>query len=192
MQDLTPENLTLPGQSCHGLRTSQEARLMDGRPTGSTGNESSDSGVSRRQFVTTSAAAVAGFMIVPRHVLGRGMQAPSDRLAIAVVGLGGMGGNNAQAVMSERIVAFCDCDEALLDGRIRRWQDSFNAPSETGRGRQGGGRQGGGPRPEDRWQNFGPSKAQAAANARWTETPSRDLLRRFLDDELPKITRYRD
>ena len=168
---------------------------MDRQPTGSAGKTTVESGVSRREFVTTSAAAAAGFMIVPRHVLGRGLQAPSDRLGLAVVGLGGMGGNNAQAVMSERIVAFCDCDFALLDGRIKRWQDSFNPPPETavGRGRQGGGgRQGGAPRPDDRWQNFGPSKTQAAADARWTETPSRDLLRRFLDDDLPKVARYRD
>ena len=37
-----------------------------------------DNGVSRREFVTTAAGAAAGFMIVPRHVLGRGFQAPSD------------------------------------------------------------------------------------------------------------------
>ena len=46
--------------------------------------------VSRREFVTTTAAAAAGFMIVPRHVLGHGFQAPSDRLNIATVGIGGL------------------------------------------------------------------------------------------------------
>ena len=35
-------------------------------------------GITRRSFVTTAAAAGAGIVIVPRHVLGRGFQAPSD------------------------------------------------------------------------------------------------------------------
>ena len=49
-------------------------------------------GISRRKFVTTVAATGAGFTIVPRHVLGRGFQAPSDTVNIATVGIGGMGG----------------------------------------------------------------------------------------------------
>jgi predicted dehydrogenase len=169
---------------------------MDRQPTRRSQKTTDVSGVSRREFVNTAAGTAAAFMIVPRHVLGRGMQAPSDRLNIAVVGLGGMGGNNAQAVMSERIVALCDVDEALLDGRIKRWADSFNPPPDTGgggRGRQGGGGRGGGaPRPEDRWQTFGPSSAQTDADAKWTETASRDRLRDFLDNQLPKAARYRD
>ena len=44
----------------------------------------------RRDFVKTAAIAGAGFTIVPRSVLGRGFQAPSDTLNIAVVGVGGM------------------------------------------------------------------------------------------------------
>jgi predicted dehydrogenase len=47
---------------------------------------------SRRDFVKTAAIAAAGFMIVPRHVLGgKGFTAPSDRLIIAGVGAGGKG-----------------------------------------------------------------------------------------------------
>ncbi len=169
---------------------------MDRQPTRRDQNTTDATGVSRRQFVNTAAGTAAAFMIVPRHVLGRGMQAPSDRLNIAVVGLGGMGGNNAQAVMTERIVALCDVDDALLDRRIKSWADTLNPPAQTGggRGRQGGGgRQGGaGPRPEERWQNFGPSKAQADADTKWAETPSRDRLSGFMEDQLPRATRYRD
>ena len=47
--------------------------------------------ISRRQFVKTTASAAAAFMIVPRHVLGRGFQAPSDLVNIATVGVTGMG-----------------------------------------------------------------------------------------------------
>jgi len=45
----------------------------------------------RRDFIKTSAIAAAGFMIVPRHVLGRGFVAPSDRLVVAGIGVGGKG-----------------------------------------------------------------------------------------------------
>jgi predicted dehydrogenase len=45
----------------------------------------------RRDFIKTTAIAAAAFMIVPRHVLGRGFTAPSDRLSIAGIGVGGKG-----------------------------------------------------------------------------------------------------
>src|SRR4026208_170154 len=51
-------------------------------------------GITRRKFVTTVAATGAGLTIVPRHVLGRGFQAPSDTVKVATVGIGGMGGSN--------------------------------------------------------------------------------------------------
>jgi hypothetical protein len=78
-------------------------------------------GISRRRFVTTVAGAGTAFMIVPRHVLGRGLQAPSDTLNIAVAGINGMGAANAEAVMSQNIVAICDCDLGLLDGKLAQW-----------------------------------------------------------------------
>ena len=47
---------------------------------------------SRRNFVKNSGLAAAGFMIVPRHVLGgTGFVAPSDTLLIAGIGAGGKG-----------------------------------------------------------------------------------------------------
>jgi predicted dehydrogenase len=67
-------------------------------------------GVSRRQFIETAALTGAGLTIVPRHVLGKGFQAPSDLLNIAVVGCGGMGRSNLRAVGSQNIVALCDVD----------------------------------------------------------------------------------
>jgi len=45
---------------------------------------------SRRDFLKKSAAAGAGFFIVPRNVLGGpGFIAPSDQLRIAAFGAGG-------------------------------------------------------------------------------------------------------
>jgi predicted dehydrogenase len=46
----------------------------------------------RRGFLKSTAIAAASFMIVPRHVLGgTGFLAPSDRLIIASIGVGGKG-----------------------------------------------------------------------------------------------------
>jgi predicted dehydrogenase len=68
--------------------------------------------VSRRKFMGTAAAA-AGLSIVPRHVLGKGFQAPSDTVNVAVVGYAhGMGTANLTnaARAGANIVALCDCD----------------------------------------------------------------------------------
>ena len=46
---------------------------------------------SRRNFLKNTSLAAAGFFIVPRHVLGRGYIAPSDKLNIAGIGAGGKG-----------------------------------------------------------------------------------------------------
>ncbi len=70
--------------------------------------------VSRRQFVGTVATTAAGLTIVPRHVLGKGFQAPSDTVNVAVVGyVNGMGtANLLNVVKTDNIVALCDCDES--------------------------------------------------------------------------------
>ena len=49
---------------------------------------------SRRKFIRNAALAGAGFFIVPRHVLGRGYIAPSDKLNIAGIGVGGKGSSD--------------------------------------------------------------------------------------------------
>lgn len=69
---------------------------------------------SRRDFIRTASVAAAGIMIVPRHVLGRGYVAPSDRLNIAAIGVGGKGSYNlemAQKSGAANIVALCDVDD---------------------------------------------------------------------------------
>ncbi|MBN1480721.1 Gfo/Idh/MocA family oxidoreductase [candidate division KSB1 bacterium] len=74
--------------------------------------EKSGKNVTRRDFVKAS-VATASFTIIPRHVLGGPQQtAPSDKLNIAAVGVGGMGKNNVKAVAAtENIVALCDVDQ---------------------------------------------------------------------------------
>lgn len=68
--------------------------------------------LSRRRFIGTSAFALGGFTIVPAHaVSGLGHVAPSDKLNIAGIGIGGMGRIDLEDVAkTENIVALCDVD----------------------------------------------------------------------------------
>ncbi len=80
-------------------------------------NKEKKSTISRRKFLGGAATAVAGFTIVPRHVLGGiGYQAPSDTLNIAGIGVGGMGHSNLNNLKSQNIVALCDVDWAYSKG----------------------------------------------------------------------------
>jgi len=67
--------------------------------------------LTRRKFIKNS-STVAGFTIVSSHVLGKtlGYVAPSDKLNIAGIGVGGMGRRNLANMNTENIVALCDVD----------------------------------------------------------------------------------
>ena len=55
---------------------------------------------SRKEFVRGMAAAAAGFMIVPRHVLGgKGFLAPSDKVTVGIIGAGGKGRQNTAELL---------------------------------------------------------------------------------------------
>jgi predicted dehydrogenase len=76
--------------------------------------------VSRRDFVGSTAAAAA-FTIVPRHVLGGpGYTAPSDKLNIACIGVGGMGKNDVDGVSGENVYALCDVDQKAAEESYRK------------------------------------------------------------------------
>jgi predicted dehydrogenase len=70
---------------------------------------------SRREFLKTSTIAAAGFMIVPRFVLGgKGYIAPSDRLIVASVGAGGKGADDIghfNRTGKAEIAFLCDVDD---------------------------------------------------------------------------------
>src|SRR4051794_10316670 len=137
--------------------------------------------LSRRRFVTTLAGAGAAAMIVPRRVLGRGFQAPSDTLNIAVVGINGMGAANSQAVMSQNIVAICDCDLGLLDGKLSQWTRA-----------QPPGTRPPAPAPAGTFKTWPRSKAQVAADARWPADDPYDRLHKFATDQIPRLKKYQD
>jgi len=80
--------------------------------------------LSRRRFVRR-AAAVAAFSVVPRHVLGGPRHvAPSEKLNIAGIGVGGRGADDLRGVESENIVALCDVDWRSAAGTFRRYPDA--------------------------------------------------------------------
>lgn len=80
---------------------------------------------SRRTFIRNTALAGAGFFIVPRHVLGRGFIAPSDKLNIAGIGVGGKGASDlAEFAKSPyvNIVALCDVDDREAAGSRKKFE----------------------------------------------------------------------
>jgi predicted dehydrogenase len=78
----------------------------------------------RRQFLRDASLGMAAFTIVPRHVLGKGQLAPSDKLNIAGIGAGGKGESDlAEFAKSPKanIVAFADVDERQIKGSATKF-----------------------------------------------------------------------
>ncbi|SPE60918.1 putative dehydrogenase [Verrucomicrobia bacterium] len=63
----------------------------------------------RRSFLQTTTVAASAFTLLPLRVLG-GPDAPSNKLNIAGIGVGGMGAQNLKNCSAENIVALCDVD----------------------------------------------------------------------------------
>jgi Oxidoreductase family, NAD-binding Rossmann fold/Oxidoreductase family, C-terminal alpha/beta domain len=135
--------------------------------------------MTRREFVKDAAVAGAGLMIVPRHVLGKGMTPPSDLLNIAGVGVGGMGRANLINLASQNIVALCDVDwdyagkaferlNADMD-RLRQRMELPEPPRPTGQNLTGE-------------TGFDREKAKAQLAG----------MQRLKDVHLPKAKRYSD
>ena len=81
----------------------------------------------RRKFIKQSAVAAAGFFIVPRHVLGRGHVAPSDKLNIAAIGAGGKGQSdlfNSFNKGANNVVAFADVDWDQAKKTVERFPNA--------------------------------------------------------------------
>ena len=74
-----------------------------------------ESNNSRRDFLRNTAITAAGFIILPRHVLGgKGFTAPSDRLIVAGVGVGGKGESDIASFFKSGkadIGFLCDVDD---------------------------------------------------------------------------------
>lgn len=68
--------------------------------------------ISRKKFLKTGATAAAAFTIVPSTVFGKkfGHTAPTDKLNVAGVGVGGRGAGVLKGITDQNIVALCDVD----------------------------------------------------------------------------------
>jgi hypothetical protein len=70
------------------------------------------SGLSRRTFIRGTTTAIAGFSIIPRHVLGgAGFVPPSEKVNVAIVGCGGQGRTNVRSLFEQadaQIIAVAD------------------------------------------------------------------------------------
>ena len=78
---------------------------------------------SRRQLLSYLAAGTMAVTVVPRHVLGGpGFIAPSERVRMAGIGVGGMGGGDVATLtrLGAEYVALCDVDEQRI-GALLIW-----------------------------------------------------------------------
>lgn len=84
------------------------------------------SNISRRSFLQRGATAAAALTIAPSSILGKshGYTAPSDKLNIAGIGIGGMGNANLKNMKSENIVALCDVDWKYAKGVFDAFPDA--------------------------------------------------------------------
>jgi hypothetical protein len=81
--------------------------------------------LTRRDFVGRTLAASAAFTIVPSYaVSGLGHVAPSDKLNIAGIGVGGMGLANLKNLESQNIVGLCDVDWRYAKGAFDRYPNA--------------------------------------------------------------------
>ena len=76
------------------------------------------SDISRRDFLKAGGAAMAGLVVAPNTILGKqyGHQAPSDKLNILGVGIGGRGAADLSAMETENIIGLCDVDWKYAKG----------------------------------------------------------------------------
>src|SRR5690606_21279904 len=99
---------------------------------------------SRRSFIKAAGVASAGFVIVPRHVLGgKGFLAPSDRLLVAGIGVGGKGRSDlAKFYESGKadIAFLCDVDDRQAKDSVEKfpkakyykdWREMFDKESKN-------------------------------------------------------------
>ena len=70
------------------------------------------SDVTRREFLKVGGAAMAGMVFAPNVILGKkyGHQAPSDKMNILGIGIGGRGAADLGAMRSENIIGLADVD----------------------------------------------------------------------------------
>lgn len=82
--------------------------------------------ISRGQFLKTGAAGLAGLTVIPNTAMGQalGHTAPSDKLNIAGVGIGGRGAGVLSMVDSQNIVALVDTDHKYAANTFKKYPNA--------------------------------------------------------------------
>jgi predicted dehydrogenase len=76
--------------------------------------------VQRRQFLKSTAAAGIGLIILPSGTLS-GVNAASNKLNVALIGVGGRGRAHQGPISSENVVALCDVDENKIGQTAKKF-----------------------------------------------------------------------
>ncbi|MFC1746944.1 Gfo/Idh/MocA family protein [Candidatus Neomarinimicrobiota bacterium] len=104
--------------------------------------------ISRKKFISTTAAAAAAFTIIPRRVLGgQGFVPPSEKINLAMIGVGGQGNVDLGAFLGMtdvQVVAvadpyrFCDYSHVYFGG-VKGWEPTQQRINENYASAQGMG-----------------------------------------------------
>ena len=84
---------------------------------------------SRRDFIKKTAITAAGLSILPSYVISgiksrTGVLAPSDKMNIVGVGIGGKGHPNLVGMNTENIIGLCDVDWHYSDKTFKKFPNA--------------------------------------------------------------------
>jgi predicted dehydrogenase len=92
--------------------------------------------LSRRKFIAASAAVLGAPCIIPSSALGAdGAVAPSNRINIGCIGVGGMGGGHASRLRGDRdvqVMAVCDVDYSRANMHRQGVEKAYAAQMASG------------------------------------------------------------
>ena len=82
--------------------------------------------LTRRAFVRTTGTAITAITILPRHVVaGSGEIPPSERINLAAIGAGGMGGSDLETLgPNTNVIALCDVDSQRASGSFKKFPNA--------------------------------------------------------------------
>lgn len=75
--------------------------------------------MNRRKFISTSAAAGAGTLILPRYA--QAQKSPNEKLNIALIGVWGRGEAHYGTLSGQNVVALCDVRESRFENALKKF-----------------------------------------------------------------------
>src|SRR5580692_7434962 len=77
--------------------------------------------LNRRQFIYTTALTASSLALAASAATPARLKSPKEKLDFGVIGAAGRGGDDANGVSGENIVAVCDVDANNLADAGKRW-----------------------------------------------------------------------